>query len=303
MDNSTTLIMETPIKKKTVSYSQYAQWFKCPFQWKTNYIDGLKTFEANLNLTYGNAIHETLQHYVKTLYTEGMLKATTLGLRDYFIEHLIQEATENKIAFTQEEIQEFIEDGVNFIKEFMTAAVRLQHFPPDKYEFLGIEDELNMDLTHNTQYWGYIDLVLKDKTTGRIKIFDFKTSRMAWTTSQKEDLSKTSQLVLYKALYSRKHNIPISNIDVEFLILKRKLYPDSKFRQSRIQVFKPTADQSEVTRVVDHFTQFITESFNPDGTYNTGIKYPKIPGKNKANCKYCPHKGAACDAIADIKDS
>jgi hypothetical protein len=294
-------IMSDP-KKKTVSYSQYAKWFKCPHQWELDYIKGLKTFEANLNLTYGNAIHETLQHYVKTLYTEGMLKATTLGLRDYFIDHFVQECTDNKIVFTQDEMQEFVEDGVEFIKEFMTAAVRLQHFPPDKYEFLGVEDELNMDLTNNTQYWGYIDLVLKEKATGRIKIFDFKTSRMAWTASQMEDLSKTSQLVLYKALYSRKHNVPVSQIDVEFMILKRKLYPNSKFRQTRIQVFKPESNQKEVTRVIDHFTQFITESFKPDGTYNTDIKYPKIPGKNKTNCKYCLHKGKTCNAIADIKD-
>lgn len=289
------------MRNKVVSYSQYSKWFKCPHSWFLDYIKGLKVFEANLNLTYGNAIHETLQLYVKTLYTEGMIKATILDLKSFFIDRMIEEATTNKIKFTQDEIEEFIEDGINFIKEFMTAAVRLEHFPPDKYEFLGVEDELKMPLLNNTEYYGYIDLVLKDKATGRIKIFDFKTSRMAWTTAQMEDLAKTSQLVLYKALYSKKHNVPVTKIDVEFLILKRKLYPNSKYRQSRIQVFKPEADQKEVTRVVDHFHQFLTECFHPDGSYNEDIKYPKIPGKNKANCKYCPHKGVNCDAIADIK--
>jgi hypothetical protein len=288
-------------KNNVVSYSQYSKWFKCPHSWYLDYVKGLKKFEANLNLTYGNAIHETLQLYVKTLYTEGMIKATILDLKSFFIDKMIEEATTNKIKFTQDEIEEFIEDGINFIKEFMTAAVRLEHFPPDKYEFLGVEDELNMPLLNNTEYYGYIDLVLKDKATGRIKIFDFKTSRMAWTAAQMEDLAKTSQLVLYKALYSKKHNVPVTKIDVEFLILKRKLYENSKYRQSRIQVFKPESDQKEVTRVVDHFHQFLTECFHTDGSYNKDIKYPKIPGKNKANCKYCPHKGVNCDAIADIK--
>lgn len=289
-------------KKKVVSYSQYAKWFKCPYQWYLDYIKGLKTFEANLNLTYGNAIHETLQLYVKTLYSAGLIKATTLNLKNFFIDTFINEVSENKINATQAEIEEFVKDGIDLINEFMQASVRLQHFPTDKYEFLGVEDELAMPLLNNTQYTGYIDLVLKEKSTGRIKIFDFKTSRMAWTNAQMEDQAKTSQLILYKALYSKKHNVPISQIDVEFFILKRKLYENTKFRQSRIQIFKPDSTQKEVTRVVNHFNQFITECFNPDGSYNESVHYPKIPGKNKSNCKYCLHKGVTCDAVPDIKD-
>ncbi len=288
-------------KKKVVSFSQYQKWFKCPYSWYLDYVKNLKVREVNLNLTYGNAIHETIQHYVKTLYTEGLVKATTIDLRSFFIEAFVNEVHENKIEATEAEIQEFVEDGINFINEFLQASIRLKHFPPDKYEFLGVEDKLTMDLLNNTEYFGYIDLVLKEKTTGRIKIFDFKTSRMAWTESQMSDLSKTAQLILYKALYSRKHNVPITMIDVEFFIIKRKLYENCRFKQSHIQIFTPDASQKEVSRVVDHFTQFLSECFKPDGTYNEDAKYPKIPGKYKANCKYCPHKGKACDAIADIK--
>ena len=294
--------MEETKKKKTVSYSQYAVWFQCPHHFYLDRIKGLKTREVNLNLTFGNAIQETLQNYVKILYTEGLVKATTLQLKDFFIEHFVDEVHENKIEATQTEIQEFIEDGIHFITEFLKASVRLQHFPADKYEFLGIEDELTMELVHNTQYWGYIDLVLKEKSTGRIKIFDFKTSRLEWSKSQMEDLAKTSQLVLYKALYSRKHNVPVSMIDVEFFIIKRKLYEKCRYPQSHIQIFKPDSTQKEVDRVVKHFNQFLTECFHPDGRYNEDIKYPKIPGKNKKNCRYCLHRGTNCDAVADIKD-
>ena len=288
-------------KKKVVSYSQYSMWFQCPYHFYLDRVKGLRVKEVNLNLTYGNAIHEVLQKYVQTLYTEGLVKATTLNLKNIYIDYFIQELTDNKVKATQEEIQEFVEDGINFINEFMQASVRLQYFPADKYEFLGVEDELNMPLLNNTEYYGYIDLVLKEKKTGRIKIFDFKTARAGWNDGQMADLSKTSQLVLYKALYSRKHNVPLTQIDVEFFILKRKVYAKSNYKQSRIQIFKPDASQSEVSRVIDHFNQFLTECFHPDGSYNMDAKYPKIPGKNKANCKYCLHKGTICDAIADIK--
>ncbi len=275
-------------RKKIVSYSQYSMWFKCPNHWRLDYLKGLKTRETSLTLSFGNALHETIQYYVKTLYTEGLVKATTTDLKTFFI--------------TQEELHEFIADGIDFLKEFLQASVRLKHFPPEKYELVGIEDELNMPLMNNVDYWGYIDLVLKEKATGRIKIFDFKTARLGWNNYQLADLAKTSQVVLYKALFSKKHNVPLSKIDVEFFIMRRKLYEKSRYPQSRIQIFSPDSTQKETTRVVEHFNQFITECFTPEGKYREDAFYPKIPGKNKTNCKYCLHKGVTCDAIADIKD-
>ena len=285
--------------KKIVSYSQYSKWFNCPHSWYLDYVKGLRTYEHNLTLSYGNAIHEVLQEYVKILYTNGMIKATTFDVKDFFIDKLIEDLTKENVKYAEFELMEFIEDGIAFLDEFMTAAVRLQHFPPDKYELLGVETELSIPLIHNVNYSGFIDLVLKEKATGRIKIFDFKTARLGWNNYQKEDLSKTSQLILYKALYSKKHNIPVTKIDVEFFILKRKLYENARFKQSRIQIFRPDDNQKEVGRVIDHFSQFITECFHPDGTYNENGVYPKIPGKNKSNCKYCFHKGTNCNAIAD----
>jgi hypothetical protein len=288
-----------PTKKKVVSFSQYQKWYKCPNQWKLDYIDNLKKFEHNLTLTFGNAIHEAIQKYVETLYTKGMLKATTLNVKEIFLNYMAEEIHKYNIPYTEEELNEFMLDGYHLLTEFMTAAIRLKHFPPDKYEFLGIEDELNMPLEHNVEYWGYIDLVLKEKATGRIKIFDFKTARMGWNNYQREDDAKTSQLVLYKSLYAKKHNIPLSMIDVEFFILKRKLYEESAFRQSRIQIFNPDAHSGDCNRVMNHFSQFIKECFTPEGKYNENGTYPKVPGKNKTNCKYCSHKGVTCDAVAE----
>lgn len=286
-------------KKKIVSYSQYAIWFKCPQHFYLDRIKGLKITEANLTLSYGNAVHEVIQKYVKTLYIEGLVKAAMLDLKGMFIDFYINEIHKLEIKYEEPELQEFMEDGIEFIKEFMTAAVRIQHFPPNKYEFLGIEDELIIPFDRNTEYFGYIDLVLKEKATGRIKIFDFKTARVGWTENHTSDLAKTSQVILYKALYSKKHNIPISKIDVEFFILKRKIYKKSRFRQSHIQIFVPDSSKEEVTRVVNHFNQFITECFNPDGSYNETAKYLKIPGEKRTNCKYCLHRGVNCNAIAD----
>ncbi len=98
-----------------------------------------------------------------------------------------------------------------------------------------------------------------------------------------------------------KYNVPIDMIDVEFFILKRKLYENVSFPQSRIQSFVPKNNQKEVAGALNTFSQFITECFHENGTFIEDPKvYLKNPGKAKKNCKYCPHKYTNCDAKSDI---
>lgn len=291
--------MSDKIKKKVVSFSQFQNWYTCPYKWKLDYIDGLKTFEDNLIMSFGTAIHETMQTYLKALYNKSEKHADKMDAMKYFQWAFNKEITKKKIPHTPEEKKEFINDGRKILDAFLQIDNRLKHFPVDKYTLLDIEHELKMDIKNNVDIIAYLDLVLKEKKTGRIKIFDIKTSTNGWNSYQKEDFTKTSQLLLYKALYSKKHNIPLSMIDVEFFIVRRKLYENVSYDQSHIQIFKPPASQENVTEVIKEFSGFVNECFTPEGTYKVEAKYPKIPGKNKKNCKYCMHKGKNCDAIPD----
>jgi len=51
-------------KPKTVSFSQYAMWLKCPQQWKLSYIDKLAPYEAS--------IHTVIWHR----YTRGIARVS-----------------------------------------------------------------------------------------------------------------------------------------------------------------------------------------------------------------------------------
>jgi len=117
-----------------------------------------------------------------------------------------------------------------------------------------------------------------------------------WNQYMKEDESKYSQLHLYKSVYSKKFNVPLNAIDVEFFIVKRRLYENVSFPQSRIQIFKPASGSTMIKESISNFIEFLDHCFNEDGTYNNINEYPKIPGKNKKNCKWCPHKKVSCDA-------
>lgn len=289
----------TKTEKNVVSFSQFSNWYKCPHRWYLDYPKGLKKFEDNLNTAFGTAIHETLQLYLKTLYQKSSKKADKINMKKYFKFAFNRELRDKKLKYTDAEYTEFLIDAQDILDEFNKTSNKLKHFPVDKYELLDIEHELRVDIMNNVKVVAYMDIVLKNKLNGNIKIIDVKTSTSGWNMYQKEDYSKLSQLLIYKALYSKKYNIPFNKINIEFFILKRKLYKDVSYPQDRIQIFVPKNDGIEVKKSISYFSNFVSECFTPEGVYKPDIKHPKIPGKNKKNCKFCPHKKINCDGIAD----
>jgi len=287
-------------KKKTVSFSQFSNWWVCPHRWFRDYILHEKVFEDSVHMSFGTAIHEAIQLYLKTLYNVGEKEAEAVDMNTTFTEAFKRELEKKSIGHTPEEFAGFVEDGKNILTEFKDPSNRLLHFPRDKWELLGIEDEINEDIVNNVTLTAKLDVVLKEKQSGNIRIIDFKTSGNGWTNYNKEDFTKTSQLVIYKAVYSKKYNIPLSKIHVEFFILKRKLYENTRYVQSRIQVFRPSAYQKDVLQVIQEFTKFVTACFTTNGVHRTTAKYPKNPGKAKKNCKYCNYlKNGKCDGAAE----
>ena len=287
-------------KKKTVSFSQFTNWWTCPHKWMRDYILHEKSFEDSIHMSFGTGIHEAIQLYLKTLYNVGEAEAEKIDVVSTFIEAFKREIAKKSLQHTQAEFDEFVEDGKGILAEFKEPCNRVRFFPKEKYELLGIEQELNEGVVNNVNLTAKLDMVLREKATGIIRIIDFKTATNAWTASKKEDFTKTSQLVLYKAVYSKKYNLPLNKIQVEFFILRRKLYKNARFEQSRLQVFKPTSYEHDVMEVIQEFTKFVKQCFTPEGQHNTTGKFPKIPGKAKKNCKYCPYlKNKKCDGVAD----
>lgn len=288
-------------KKKKVSFSQYSMYMKCPYSWKLNYLEGMRKTELNMSIFFGTAMHHAIQTFLETLYTKGVAEAGELDVFQLFKDKLAAELEKEKENYTpkEEEVTEFINDGENIIRTVLSTANRMKYFPSKKYEFIGVEVPLDMDILNNVSFIAFIDLVLKDKETGKYKIYDFKTSAVGWNNYMKEDEAKYSQILLYKAFYSKKFNVALEDIEVEFFILKRKLYENVGFPQSRIQTFVPLHNQKSISEALGGFINFVQECFTSNGEFNMEAKYPKIPGKAKKNCKYCAHYKKACDGKAD----
>jgi hypothetical protein len=285
------------IKKKRVSFSQYSTFLKCPHKWYLDYVKNLRVKDDNINTTFGTAIHHAFQTYLTSLYKEGVSVADSLDVKKLFLDKFNEEIKKVKDV-KEEEFTDFIFDGNDIVDTFCKSANRLKYFPTKDYELVGIEIPLEIPIKNNVEFVGFIDIVLKERDKEYYRIIDFKTSSNGWNSYMKEDVSKLAQLHLYKSVYSKKFNVPLNNIEVEFFIVKRKLYENASFPQSRIQVFKPSAGPTIIKESIKSFVEFLDYGFTQEGNYNEVNEYIKVPGKAKKNCKYCIHHKTNCDGKA-----
>jgi len=278
--------------QKVVSYSQFTLHQNCPYQYKLLYIDKLKNEQdSNIHFTFGTAVHNTIQHYLNVLFNESAVKADDLDLKQLLKDQLFEvyklnRAKSKENFTTPDELQEFFDDGVqilNYIKQ-----KRRDYFNTKEEDLIGVEVPLFIypQKPNKSLVWlCYLDIVLYNKTTKTLRILDIKTSTRGWNDAQKKDYSKIAQLILYKDYYSEQYGFPIDNIEVEYLILKRKLWENAQFIQKRIQTFKPAAGRNTINKVKKQVTHFLNDVFDENGKYLN-----KEYIKNTSNCKYCPFK-------------
>ena len=283
---------------KKISYSQYSQWDVCPFKWKLNYIDKLSEFTDNIHTLFGTSMHEVLQTYLTVMYNDTIKMADALPLEKMLLHRMkynytnAMEKNGGEVICEQSDMEEFYRHGLSILDWFKKR--RQNYFSKKGYELVGIETPINYDLPNDIKFIGYIDVLLYDKVRDRYKIIDIKTSTMGWNKYMKADKNKTDQLLLYKQFYGAQHDIPLDKIDVEYFIVKRKLYEKVDFPQRRVQTFSPANGKPSINKVVNNLNQFLQESFI-DGEYNMEHTYIKRPSKK--NCRFCEfNQTEHCDA-------
>lgn len=280
------------MKKKAVSYSQFSLYAQCPKRWKLDYLDGLRKYEQNINTIFGSAFHHTTQEYVKNLLTESVKSADQMDLNGLLKETMFKEYQEaltkngNAHFSTPQELSEFYNDGVAILDYFKKN--RTQFFNTKHHELVGIEEALKVELINNIDFVGFIDIVIKDKRDDTYMIYDIKTSTQGWNKYQKADQSKTAQLILYKEFYAKQFNVDPEKINVEYIIVRRKINEQLEFRPKRIQTFSPASGKPTRNKVGKRFMEFIQNCFTDTGEYNPNGAYPAV---ESSSCKYCPfHK-------------
>ena len=272
---------------KSISHSQFTSYNECNLKWKLRYIDQLSLSSGNIYTLFGSAMHTVIQEYLVTMYNKSIVEAEKLDLETRLKEEMIKEFNDikekcNVLPCEQKDMAEFYQDGVEIIKHFHKH--RNKYFMKKNYELIGVEVPIFMDIQEGVQLKSFLDVVIRNKISGRITIIDLKTATRGWIHYQKKDFYKKSQLLLYKQFYSEKFNVPLDKIDVYFLILKRKIAKKSDFPISRLQRFEPSNGKPSVNKTMKAFHEFRELVFDSKGNHRIDRNYPAKPG---SACKFC----------------
>lgn len=274
-----------------VSYSQYGMYSTCQEQYKLNYIDKLGTSSANIHTIFGSAMHETIQHFLDVMYNVTKKQALQLNLEkmlyQQMVEHFTKESekmVDGMYPCTKEELGEFYEDGKLILQYFTNKLDKLYH--KSGFELVAIEQVLNAEVKPGVHFIGFIDILLKDKSSDEYIIIDLKTSTRGWNKYQKADKIKTSQMLLYKKFYSEKYDIPLDKIKVEYQILKRKISENFEYPIPRISKFVPANGKPSVNNAWKGFTNFVDSVFGEGGEIIQEV-FPPNKGKQ---CDWCEFK-------------
>ena len=273
---------------KRISYSQYSQWDVCPWKWKLNYIDKLSTFTDNIHTLFGTSMHEVLQTYLTVMYEDTVKMADALPLQEMLLQRMkknynqIMAKNGGEVFVEQHDMEEFYQHGLLILEWFKKK--RGMYFSKKGYELVGIEVPINYQMNDGVKFIGYIDVLIHDKVRDKYKIIDIKTSTMGWNKYQKADKNKTDQLLLYKNFWGLENNVSLDKIEVEYFIVKRKLYEKVDFPQRRVQTFTPANGKPSINKVVNNVNRFVEDCFTDD-KHNLQATYMKNPSKK--NCRFC----------------
>ena len=174
------------LQDKVWSFSSIKMFEQCPYSFKLKYLDE-ESERPNAFAQSGGYVHEILERCYK-----GELYDFELG--DEFEAHYSEHVTERFPFY-------------NMAKAYYDKSLEyLQTFEKDdRYEVVAVEKEVNFEVGGH-KFIGYIDLLLRDRSDGRLIICDHK-SKSAFRKDEKEEYAK--QLYLYsKPIYEEYGEFP-----------------------------------------------------------------------------------------------
>jgi hypothetical protein len=286
--------------QRSVSYSQFSMWASCPHKWYLTYVENKQPYQASIHTVFGTAFHETIQDYITVMYNESGAAADRMNLielfQDKFREVYSKEYKAAGAHFTNPvQMGEFFEDAIailNFIQKNRNKLFTIR-----KMRLLGIEIPLLLNVANNIFLKGFIDFVLYDEDLDKVYIYDIKTSTRGWSDSEKRDDNKIAQILLYKEYFSKQFGFDVEKIEVEYFIVKRKIWEQSEYAIPRTQSFKPASGKNKRKQAVENFQSFIKDCFDDSGKPQVK-SYLKNVGES--SCKWCPYKDSPdlCDKTA-----
>lgn len=208
MDEELDFILDT----MTWSFSRLNSFYNCAYEFYMHYVECNKS-ENGFFGEYGSLIHKILEKYAK-----GEL--SLFDLNSYYEEHfnidIQHQAPPNKFTDIR---QSYYDKGIDYLNNIDLDL--------DNYEILGVEKEVRFKIK-DKDFIGYIDLLVKDKSTNEIIIIDHKSASIKILKNGK--ISKSDQqhfLEFQRQLYL--YSIPILKDYGSVSKLRWNMFKDQKW--------------------------------------------------------------------------
>lgn len=219
--------MDTSIP--TYSHNQLSTWDRCHYSWYLNYVEKWVTTETKSYFVEGTVGHDLLMAYYKNL---------PLTDHDSCVKIVKQRVGEYRMAAGQEpEKLSIVSNIARVVKGYLEDFARDED---TKWDFLDAEKHFSVLLKtpKGREFFleGYIDILAREKASGRLYIWDHKfvgQTSSFWTENM---LLMDSQTPTYEAsLYFQ--NIPIYGSIINQLNkyeFKKPAMPDQLYRRKPI---------------------------------------------------------------------
>ena len=174
------------------------------------YVEKLGGYEANIYGTFGQTLHEVLQHQI----SQGR-EHQAGEFREWF-EHIyrLNKEKDDTLTISDNQITEWSDIGERHVAAFNKRAELLSG------QLIAVEYPIYTPLNRTTaiNFKGYIDLLYLTPESDRLTIYDIKTSSRGWGPTDKA--KGYEQLALY-AYYLRAQTKTKKPIRVGFIIFNR----------------------------------------------------------------------------------
>jgi len=273
-----------------ISFSEFTMFTQCAH--KHLVMKHLKLVDQDLteHLFFGSAIHEAIEHGIE----EGFGPERR---GEYFKKMFIKEMKNNLPNFPEETLNQFIEQGENILKILDVEGYI------ENYEIVSVEEPLYEQVFERFYFKGFVDLVVKNKKTGRIIIIDWKTSGQKWNMFWKnQDKTFWMQMRFYKYFWCRKNNVDLNNVDCKYIVLNRlinKKKPKGGFGE--IEEIEMTSTDFQMKQALNGLgrslkniykdKRFRKAKFTIDSKGEVKLDAMGQPVINEKPCKFCPLKG------------
>ena len=271
-----------PTGKPHVSYSEVRCWKECPYRHKLLYIDKIGVDEPSPYLSYGTALHDGIENFLKT----GTMDIDTVlkNIRGEWSKHgfdsdewIAAQAAHRKKEGWKPKAHDYLDSWLEWATNSLEELPIFLKEEFGEYEVISAEEQLYEFFPgYDIFFKGFIDALIKVNLRGKeyFYVIDWKTAGdKGWYASKRRDILTWAQIALYKSFWMHKNNLGTKEVKCGFVLLKRGGKPSQTCELVKVSV-GPKAEENALS---------ILRSMIK--TVRRGIFL-----KNRQSCRFCEFK-------------